>query len=389
VFGKPFVRELINRSAENEADRRRFLKGAGAAGLGVVGAGLLGTVSAPPAAAATEDGDTGAAAISDAAILNFALNLEYLEGQFYSHAVNGYGLPDSLTTGKGNRGTVTGGRQVNFRTASVRQYAQEIARDELEHVAFLRAALGTAAVAQPQIDIQSSFTAAARAAGLIGPSQTFDPYANDENFLLAAFIFEDVGVTAYKGAAPLISNKTYLGAAAGILAVEAYHAANIRTALFERGLAVEAGKISDARDSLDGPSDDDQGIELNGTANIVPTDSNGLAFGRTTDQVLNIVYLTPQKATSGGFFPAGVNGTINTSGANATGTPAPIGAPATGDGGSQHGPNTGMIAGGAALTAAALAGATVLTRQTRHAPDATAGTATDQSAATDHVTAAS
>ena len=138
-------------------------------------------------------------------------------------------------------------------------------------------------------------------------------YANEDNFLLGAFIFEDVGVTAYKGAAPLISNKTYLGAAAGILAVEAYHASTVRTMLYDRGLSKDTDAISAARDSLDGPSNDDQGVTRHGRANIVPTDRHGLVFGRTTGHVLNIVYLTPKKATSGGFFPHGVNGTINTS----------------------------------------------------------------------------
>ena len=308
MFGKNYVGQLIDRSAENPADRRRFLRSAGAAGLGLVGAGLLAAKDAPAAAAAEDE-----YAISDGAILNFALNLEYLEAEFYSNAVYGHGLPSSLTYGKGNRGPVIGGREVRFNSSSIRQFATEIARDEYEHVAFLRAALGGAAVARPEINIQSSFTAAATAAGLIKKGQTFDVYANEDNFLLGAFIFEDVGVTAYKGAAPLISNKTYLGAAAGILAVEAYHAANIRTALYDKGLASDANAISAARDSLDGPSHDDQGVTVNGQANIVPADSNGLAFGRTPGQVLNVVYLTPKAANSGGFYPHGVNGQLHTS----------------------------------------------------------------------------
>lgn len=312
MFGKNYVSQLIARSAENPADRRRFLKSASAAGLGLVGAGLLAGMDAPAASAAVDAED--GSGISDSAILNFALNLEYLEAEFYSYAVSGQGLPSNLTYGTGRRGGVEGGREVPFKSKSLKQFAAEIARDEFEHVRFLRGALGGAAVARPEINIRSSFTAAATAAGLIKPGQTFDVYASEDNFLLGAFIFEDVGVTAYKGAAPLISNKTYLGAAAGILAVEAYHAANIRTVLYDRGLAAAANAISGARDSLDGPIDDDQGITQFGVANIVPTDGNGLAFGRTPGQVLNIVYLTPKVANSGGFYPNGVNGQLHTSG---------------------------------------------------------------------------
>jgi hypothetical protein len=325
MFGKPFVNELISRSAENEADRRRFLRGASMAGLGVVGAGLLGSAAVPalaqattataPAANAGEDGDDGV--ISDGAILNFALNLEYLEAEFYSYATTGHGLPSSLIHGKGELGGVTGGHQVPFTSKFIRQAAEEIAGDEHEHVAFLRTALGGAKVARPKINLQQSFTAAARAAGLIGPGQAFDPFASDNNFLLGAFLFEDVGVTAYKGAAPLISSKTYLGAAAGILAVEAYHAGTVRTLIFQRGLCFDSNKISDARNALDsksGAAHRDQGTIRHGKVNITPTDSNGLAFSRTPGQVLNIVYLTPNVARRGGFFPHGVNGSINTSG---------------------------------------------------------------------------
>ncbi|MDQ7810840.1 ferritin-like domain-containing protein [Amycolatopsis sp. A133] len=322
MFGKRYAASMINRSAGNAQDRRRFLRAAGMTGLGVVGAGALGGLTAGPAAAAAARpaaaaGEAAAPGVSDGAVLNFALNLEYLEAEFYLHAVTGRGLADAMTTGTGTRGGVTGGRAVRFETKTARQYAQEIAADEKAHVQFLRSALGSAAVSRPAIDLQSSFTAAAQAAGLVKPGRSFDAFACEENFLLAAFLFEDVGVTAYKGAAPLITNKTYLEAAAGILAVEAYHAANIRSALYQRGDAKATVKLSNARDSLDGAGDDDQGvIDARGNANIVPTDANGIAYSRSPGQVLNIVYLTPKAATSGGFFPQGVNGEVNTSAAN-------------------------------------------------------------------------
>ena len=269
--------------------------------------------------------------VTDADVLNFALNLEYLEANFYHRAVFGTPIPNALTTGTGTRGPALGGRAVSFSDPVVAAYAKEIAADELAHVVFLRTALGSAAVAQPRIDLgvrpTGAFSTAARAAGVIGADQSFDPYASDESFLLGAFIFEDVGVTAYKGAAPLITNKTYLEAAAGILAVEAYHAAIVRTTLFRKSidtasLVSTVSKISDARDSLDGPDDLDQGIHTRMVgdqvlSNIAPLDKNGIAYSRSTGQVLNIVYLNSAAVTMGGFFPEGVNGTIATSADNA------------------------------------------------------------------------
>ena len=304
MFDKRFIASAIERSSETAVDRRRLLTLTGLAGAGAAAAIIAG----PEAANAA----TGSNAVSDGAVLNFALNLEYLEAEFYHRAVYGTGLPDKLTTGKGTRGGVSGGRQVHFTSSRIKDYAREIAGDEYAHVAFLRSALGSAAVARPSISLDAAFKAAASAAGL---GNNFDPYASDVNFLLGAFVFEDVGVTAYKGAAPLISNKTYLEAAAGILSVEAYHAATIRSSLYELGIdAIKAaGAISNARDSLDGRRDDDQVLTRDGHANIVPADHNGITYSRTPGQVLNVVYLTPKAARKGGFFPNGVNGAVNTS----------------------------------------------------------------------------
>ena len=321
------VAEVFERQAKRRVERRAFLKFAGmsaavagAAAVSACGGGGGGDgldvddgVNTPPPV-------TG---LSDADILNFALNLEYLEAQFYSFAAKGSGLAANLLTGTGTQGAVTGGRQVTFTDNVVRLYANEIAADEIAHVAFLRSALGSAAVAQPAIDISAAptgpFSQAAVAAGLITQGQSFDPYASDENFLLGAYIFEDVGVTAYKGASPLLKSATFLSAAAGILGAEAYHAGLIRTVLYGKGIQTPAlidatERISDARDSLDGPTDVDQGVrETGGASNIVPADANALAFSRSAGDVLNIVYLSAAAVPKGGFFPNGVNGPINTS----------------------------------------------------------------------------
>lgn len=277
-------------------------------GLGALGLGALRYLPTPSFAA-------NASTVTDLDVLNFALNLEYLEAEYYTYATRGHGIQAEGVgvTGSGTPGPVTikANPAVKFLTATSRQIADEIASDERAHVSFLRAALtaaGAQPVARPAINLRESFMDAAAAAGL---GEGFDPFASETNFFLGAFIFEDVGVTAYKGGAPLISNKTYLEAAAGILGVEAYHAGVVRHTIWEKGEAARlaANKISDLRDAVDGKSDDDQGVTRGGMANMVPTDSNGIAYSRTPRQVLNIVYLGVD-APNGGFFPNGLNGTI-------------------------------------------------------------------------------
>jgi len=301
------IASASDKPIDMEAGRRAFLR---SAGLATAGAAVLGLTGFPSSAEAQT--------ITDASVLNFALNLEYLEAEFYLRAVRGTGLSASQVSGTGTLGPVRQaieGQAVSFVTPAIREYAMEIADDEEKHVNFLRSALGSGAVARPPIDLDSSFSAAAVAAGLIQPGQTFNPFANENNFLLAAFIFEDVGVTAYKGAARFISNKDYLEAAAGILAVEAYHAGIIRTLLFQRGFIDAANRISQARDNLAGTAVD-QGITVSdpsspmaGQANLVPTDGNSIAFSRSPQQVLNVVYLGSAPSPVS-FFPIGVNGTI-------------------------------------------------------------------------------
>ena len=311
-------------SNNTKPSRRQFL---GTAGL--VGAGAVLASCAPSMAAPAKDN-------LDVAVLNFALNLEYLEAAFYLAAVGRLGELDGiggnaeiiLPTGtnspqKAFTTQARDGKGMTFASAAIKGYADEIAQDEINHVLFLRKALGAAAVNRPVLDIGPAFGNAAKAATGADAALKFSPYdaggPSDLYFLHGAFIFEDVGVTAYKGAARLLTDDSaggVLDSAAGILAIEAYHAGQIRTILYankdaDTGYGVDVktliGAISDLRGALGGGKD--QGLVVGGKANINPTDANSIAFSRSTREVLNIVY-GAKDATKGLFYPNGLNGAI-------------------------------------------------------------------------------
>ena len=298
--------------------RRDFLRRSGlaafSAAMAPLALGSLGSIFSPSRAQG--------APLTDIDILNFALNLEYLEGEYYSKAVFGAGLADSgiPITGAGTQGATVYPTtpKVDFSDVRILNFATEIALDEQAHIQFIRGQIenmGGTPVAKPTIDLASAFNASAKAAGI---AATFDPYASDAAFLLGAITLTDVGVTAYIGSSALIQSKVVLGAAGGILAAESYHDASLRTSLYALNYSdptqfygIALNKISDLRDSFDGPRDLDQGMtNADGTSNIVPADGSSIVFARTAAQVLNIVF-SQAGATSGGFFPNGVNGTIN------------------------------------------------------------------------------
>ena len=277
----------------------------------------LGTV--PAFAAACADAvpqDVGLALapsrLTDPAVLNFALNLEYLAAEYYLRGVTGRGL-DGADAGP-DPGPVDGGRRVRFATPAFEEFAAEAAADELAHVRFIRSAIQGSPLVEmgrPAIDFAGAFAAAGQAAGL-GPR--FDPFADEEGFLLGALLFEDVGVTAYNGASDLIADKGLLEQAAGILAVEGYHSGMVRSQLYLLGPRAQtaANAICALRDRLDGAGETDQGVAVGDAANFVPSDAEAKAFRRTPEQVLNIVYLTPgRNVRGGGFFPRGVNGVVD------------------------------------------------------------------------------
>jgi Ferritin-like domain len=123
----------------------------------------------------------------DVGILNFALTLEYLEAAFYKEALSKAGL-----------------------SGQAKKLAQEIGDHEDQHV--------------------DALTAAIKKAGgkpVKAPMATF-PLSDQASFLKLAETFEDTGVAAYDGAAPMIKSTDVLAAAGSIVQVEARHAAAIR-----------------------------------------------------------------------------------------------------------------------------------------------------------------
>ena len=327
------VEEISNKIAKFGLTRRGFLASAGAATAAtLVGCGDSSTPTSPvPVAPAPVK-------VTDIDVLNFALNLEYLEAEFYLRAVTGAGVP--AADGGGATITLPGSTKVNFTSPYIQAIAVEQAQTELAHIRALRATItsnGGTPINQPALDYVNSFNTIAFNAGI---GNSFNPFADQNSYLIGALTFPDVGVTAYTGGAALLTSKTILVAAAGFQATEAYHAGMFRNTLAYQTLTSNDqtylnyfNEIVQLRGKLGGGNEttlyqgagtlpkyaapDANGkVAYTGVApsTIAAVDANAKVYARSTDQVLHIVYGTqPGTFTAqGGFFPGGMNGTIKT-----------------------------------------------------------------------------
>lgn len=263
-------------------NRRRFLSRLAISGAGIAAAGMLGSPRAEAQAAA--------AAPTIADVLNFALNLEYLEASFYA-SVSGQTLPTGVT--------LMGAPTALTLDAQTMATAVALYNDEMAHIALLTTAVGAAGgtvITPPTIDLS--------AGGKV-------MVTTQAQFLAAARQFTAVGNSAYAGGAQyLVSDPGILGTAAQILGAEAQHLGAVNY------LCCLQGVVSPAVDALDYPP-----VPPNTFFTITPpTMTTGPALGplRDPSQVLGVVYgvstatttAPPAGVTSGGFFPKGVNGNI-------------------------------------------------------------------------------
>jgi hypothetical protein len=285
------AKNLINELVSASPNRRSFLKTIGAATAGVTALSMAGLTPA--------QGQT----TTEMEVLKFALNLEYLESEFYTYALFGQGIElfGIGVTGEANGSNPTGGmvtsggKKVSFNNPNevlTYEIVEQIGRDERAHVTLLRSALGSQVIAKPNINLNA-----------LGFG--FDSQAD---FLRLSRIFEDIGVSAYGGAAGLLTTPAIITTAARILAAEAEHVSSIRTQLSVLNISTTA---LDGADLIGPPAGrHTQVLSIN--------PSNGLPATRTPGEVLYLAFGGKANATSGGFFPSGVNGSITTSSGPAT-----------------------------------------------------------------------
>jgi hypothetical protein len=288
---------LAFQRAVDRLSRRSFLGGLTGATALAVSAGFF---EMPRAFAQT----TTTPSVAD--VLNFALNLEYLEANLYTIVTTGNPVPASLNGGTAP--TIQNSPGKLTLDAPTMALFQALAADEQNHINDLRTALtqmGATPISSPTIN----YAPASKGA-----------ITTQAQLLATARQFTEVGNSAYQGGAMLlVSAPAVLRVAAQILGAEGQHLGAINYQCITQNVAASFTTNAMAHvDALDVPPSPTQYFSVETATTATAAVPAGVPPYRTPQQCLGIVYgvstgsttTPPTGVTSGGFFPNGANGNV-------------------------------------------------------------------------------
>ncbi|KAK1385563.1 Desiccation-related protein PCC13-62 [Heracleum sosnowskyi] len=263
---------------------------------------------------------------SDIDLLEFPLNLEYFEAEFFLWGALGYGLDvvdPSLTKG----GPPPVGPKRAKLSPLIRDVIAQFAYQEIGH---LRAIKNTVrGFPRPLLNLTAESFAKVMNSAFGRPLfPPFNPYANEINYLLASYVIPYVGLTGYVGANAKLQSPRARRLVAGLLGVESGQDAVLRTLLYERssrkvrpyGVSVAefTNRISVLRNKLGGEGLKDEGLFVKKEwgaeglirGNVLAGNKYSISYERTPEEILRIVYGGGSESKPGGFYPKGADGSI-------------------------------------------------------------------------------
>ncbi|KAI9122919.1 hypothetical protein K1719_005808 [Acacia pycnantha] len=263
---------------------------------------------------------------NDKDLLEFPLNLEFLEAEFFLIGALGRGL-DSVAPELAEGGPPPIGARLAKLGFFVRDIILQFALQEVGHIRAIKSTVR--GFPRPLLNLsKEAFGEVMNSAFGRRLYPPFDPYANEINYLLASYVVPYVGLTGYVGANPQLQNSISKALVAGLLGVESGQDAVIRTLLYERrrvpvvpyrvSVAEFTNRISALRDKLGKKGLKDEGLIVPRSlgaegrigGNLLAGDKDSLSYGRCPGEVLRIVYGDGDERRPGGFYPLGADGRI-------------------------------------------------------------------------------
>ncbi|XP_055814928.1 ferritin-like catalase Nec2 [Solanum dulcamara] len=258
--------------------------------------------------------------------MQFAVNLEFLEAEYFSWAAYGYGLDVVAPNLPMGGPPPIGARKANLDPLTM-NIIMEFANQEIGHLRALNSTVGV--FPRPLLDISAKNFAKlfdeAFGHKLVPP---FDPYRDSLSYMLSCYVIPYVGLVGYVGTNPNINGYVTKRLLAGLLGVESGQDAVIRMYLYERAtqfvppytytVADFTARISELRNKLGKCGIKDEGLfvppqlgaENRIKSNVLSADFNSISYKRSPAEILRIVYSSGDEHMPGGFYPKGANGKI-------------------------------------------------------------------------------